>query len=93
MIAPSRKPTAQSKFRQIVRGRCDRAGGEYDAAEGEQAYRAQVEIEFAPAHRDAGGIDQRRQDHQQDEFRREFDFRQAGDQRHADAGNDQQDRR
>ena len=73
MMAPSTKPTAQSKSKQIMRGRRHRAGREHHAAEGEQRDRPQVEPELAPAHGDAGRIDQRRQDHQQHQFRRQFD--------------------
>ncbi len=78
---------------QVVHGGRHRAGGEHHAAEGEQRDRPQVKAEFAPAHGDAGGIDQRRQDHQQHQFRRQRHLRQARNQRHADAGDDQQDRR
>ena len=65
------------EIQQIMRGGCHRAGGEQHAAESEQRDRPQIETEFAPAHGDAGRIDQRRQDHQQHQFRRQFDFRQA----------------
>ena len=60
-----------------MRGGCDRAGGEEHAAESEQRDRPQVEMEFAPAHGDAGRVDQRRQDHQQHDFRRQLYFRQS----------------
>jgi hypothetical protein len=81
------------ELQQIMRGRRHRAGGEQHAAEREQRDRPQVEAEIAPAHRHAGRIDQRRQDHQQHQLRRQRDLRQTRHQRHADAGNDQQDRR
>ena len=77
---------------QVMRGGRDRAGGEHHAAEREQRDRPQVEPEFAPAHGDAGRIDQRRQQHEQHHFRRQLDLRQAGDERHANAGDHQQDR-
>ena len=41
----------------------------------------------------AGGIDQRRQDSEQDEFGRELDGRQVAGQRERDAGDNQEDRR
>ncbi len=78
---------------QVMRRHCDRAGGEDDAAEGEQEDRPQIEAEFPPAHGDAGGVDQRRQDHQQHELRGELDARQTGDQGKANAGDDQEDGR
>ncbi len=81
------------KMQQIMRGRRHRAGGEHHAAEGEQADRPQIELELAPAHGNAGRIDQRRQDDEQHHFRRQRHFRQARDQRHGDAGDHQQDRR
>ena len=76
-----------------MHGGGDRAGGEHHAAEREQRDRPQVEAELAPAHRHAGRIDQRRQQHQQHELRRELDRRQAGNERQRDAGDHQQDRR
>ena len=78
---------------QVMQGGGDRAGGEHDAAEGEQRDRAEVEAEFAPAHRHAGRIDQRRQQHQQHQFRRELDRRQPGNERQRNARDHQQDRR
>jgi hypothetical protein len=80
------------ELEQIMRRRRHRAGGEHHAAEGEQCDRPQVETEFTPAHGEAGRIDQRRQDHQQHEFWRQLHLRQPWHQRHADAGNHQQDR-
>ena len=70
-----------------------RAGGEDDGAERQQRDRAQVETEFAPAHGDAGRIDQRRQDAEQHQLRRQLDPRQAGRERQPNAGDDEQDRR
>jgi hypothetical protein len=57
---------------QIMRRGGDREGRENHAADRQQDDRAQIGFEFAPAHGDAGGIDQRRQDHQQHQFRRQF---------------------
>ncbi len=78
---------------QIVQRGRDRDGREHHRAEGEQRDRPQIEAEFAPAHRHAGRIDQRRQQHQQHQIRRKFDRRQAGNERKRDAGDHQQDRR
>ncbi len=71
MMAPSTKRDRPRELQQVMRRRGDGAGGEHDAAEGEQRDRPQVEAEFAPAHRDAGRIDQRRQEHQQHQLRRQ----------------------
>ena len=92
-MAPSTKPTAERHAEQIMRDRRHRAGGEEDAAEREQRDRAQVETEFAPAHGDAGRIDQRRQDAEQHQFRRQRNPRQAGNERQRNAGDDQKDGR
>ena len=73
------------------RGDVDRR--EEDAADREQRDRPQIEAELAPAHRDRGRIDDRRQDEDQDEIRRQLERRQARNQRKPDAGDHQQDRR
>ena len=78
---------------QIMRHGRHRAGGEDDAAESEQRDRAQIEAEFAPAHGDAGRIDQRRQDAEQHQFGRQLDARQAGNQSEPDAGDDEKNGR
>ena len=83
----------QRHAEQPMRRRRHRAGREDDAAERQQRDRAQIEAEFAPAHGDAGRIDQRRQDAEQHQFRRQLDARQAGNERQRDAGDDEQDRR
>ena len=70
-----------------------REGGEDHAAEGKQRDRPQIGPKFAPAHGDAGGIDQRRQDAEQHQFRRQLDARQIRQERERDAGDDQKDRR
>src|SRR5262245_9963830 len=75
-----------------MRSYCYCTGGEDDAAEGKQCYWAQIETEVAPAHGDAGRIDQRRQYQQQHDFRRQFDFRQTWNKSYANSGNHQQDR-
>ena len=78
---------------QIMRYRRHRPGGEENATEREQDDGAQIETEFAPAHGDAGRINQRRQNAEQDKFRRKRNARQAGNERQQDAGNNQEDRR
>ena len=70
-----------------------RAGGEDHGAERQQRDRPQVEPELAPAHGDAGRIDQRRQNTEQHQLRRQLDPRQAGREREPNAGDDEQDRR
>ena len=55
-----------------------------------QRDRPQVETKFAPAHGNAGRINQRRQDAEQHQFRREFDPRQTGDDGNRNAGDDQE---
>jgi hypothetical protein len=69
----------------------DREGCENHAADRQQDDRAQIGFEFAPAHGDAGGIDQRRQDHQQHQFRRQFQRRHPRHEGEHDAGQEQQD--
>ena len=81
------------KAQQPVRRRGDGGRREHHATQGQQRYRAKVEAEFAPAHRDGGGIDDRRQHEQQDEIGRQLQRRQPGNEREPDAGDDQQDRR
>jgi hypothetical protein len=88
---PEHEAHRQRHVQHVVRDHRDRAGGEDDAAEGEQRDRAQIEAELAPAHGDAGGINQRRQDAEQHQLRRQFQPRQAGDERQHNAGNDEQD--
>jgi hypothetical protein len=79
------------EFEHVMRSRRDRAGGEHHAAEGKQRNRTQIEAEIPPAHGDAGGIDQRRQYHQQHDFRRQLDSWQAWNEGDANSGNHQQD--
>ena len=78
---------------QIMRRGGDRAGGEDHAADRQQDDRSQIGFEFAPAHGDAGRIDQRRQHHQQHQLRRQFQRRHARHEGQRDAGQQQQDRR
>ena len=59
----------------------DRDRREGHAAEREQADRADVVAELAPAHGDTGGIDQRRHHEQEHELRRKLDPRQSRHQR------------
>ncbi len=92
-MAPSRKPMRPGQAEQIMRGGGDRAGGEDHAADREQDDRPQIRSELAPAHRDAGRIDQRRQHHQQHQFRRQLDRRHARHEGQRDPGEQQQDRR
>ena len=86
------KADGQRHAEQPVHGGRHRAGGEDDGPERQQRDRAQVETEFAPAHGDAGRIDQRRQDAEQHQLRRQLDPRQAGREREPNAGDDEQDR-
>ena len=72
-----------------MRRRRYRTSGEDDTAESKQRDRPQIELEFTPAHGNAGRIDQRRQNAEQYQFRRQFDARQAGRQRQRDAGDDE----
>ena len=77
---------------QIMRRGRNRDRGKDHAADRQQDDRTQVVLEFAPAHGDAGGIDQWRQYQQQHEFGRQL---QRGHSRHKgqrDAGQQQQDR-
>ena len=74
----------------IVGDRRNSGGGENDAAEGEQRDRAEIKAEFAPAHGKARRVDQRRQDAEQHQFRRQYDTRQAGNERQHDAGDNEQ---
>ena len=76
----------------VLRRRRDGDCGEYDASEREQGDRAQIESKFAPAHRDRRRIDDGRQHHQEHEFGRDFDRRQARDQRENDASGHQENR-
>ena len=92
-MAPSTKPTASGMPSTKCATAATAQAGEDDAAEREQRDRAQVEAEFAPAHGDAGRIDQRRQNAEQHQFRRQLDPRQAGNERERDAGDDEQNRR
>ena len=78
---------------QIMRRGGDRAGGEDHAADRQQDDHAQIGFEFAPAHGDAGRIDQRRQYHQQHQLRRQFQRRHARHEGQRDAGQQQQDGR
>jgi hypothetical protein len=77
----------------VVHRRGDGAGGEDDAADGEQGDGAQIGAEFPPAHGDAGGIDQRRQQDQQHHLRRQFDARQPGNEGEGDAAHQEGDGR
>ncbi len=61
-IAPSTKPTAHGRPSSQCAAAATAQVGEHDAADREQRDRPQVEAELAPAHGDAGRIDQRRQD-------------------------------
>ncbi len=79
--------------KQPMRRRRHRAGREHDAAEGKQRDRPQIKAEFAPAHGDAGRIDQRRQNAEQHQVGRQFDPRQPGQERQRDTGDDEKDRR
>ena len=78
---------------QIMRRGGDREGGEDHAADRQQDDGAEIGFEFAPAHGDAGRIDQRRQHHQQHQFGRQFERRHARHEGERDAGQQQQDRR
>ena len=69
-----KKADGPVELQKIISGCRYRAGGKQDAAESQQCNWPQVELEFTPAHGDAGGINQRRQYHQQYDFRREFDL-------------------
>jgi hypothetical protein len=62
--------------------RRDRDRRERDAAECEQADGADVVAELAPAHGDAGGVDQRRHHQEKHQLRRQLDPRQP--RRHCD---------
>ena len=92
-MAPSTKPSAQLMPSDEMRRRRHRGTGKDHAAERQQRDRAQIEAKLAPAHGDAGRIDQRRQDAVEDEFRSQHDPRQAGKQRQRNAGDHEQDRR
>jgi hypothetical protein len=78
---------------QIMRRGGDREGGEDHAADRQKDDGAQIVLEFAPAHGDAGRIDQRRQYHQQHQFRRQFQRRHSRHEGEHGAGQQQQDRR
>ena len=78
---------------QVMRRGGDREGGEDHAADRQQDDRAQVGLEFAPAHGNARRIDQRRQHQQQHQFGRQFHRRHAGHEGERDAGEQQQDGR
>ena len=58
----------------------------------QQRDRPQIEAEFAPAHGDAGRIDQRRQHAEQHQLRRQLDARQSGHEGERHAGDHQQNR-
>ena len=66
---------------QIMRHGGDRAGREDDAAHRQQRDRAQIESEFAPAHRHRGRIDDGRQHEQEHQLRGKLHARQARDER------------
>ena len=91
MIAPSTKPIDQSQSEHEMHDGGDRDGGEGHAAEGEQADGADVVAELAPAHGDAGGVDQRRHHEQEHELRRKLDPRQSRHQRDQKPGHHQED--
>ena len=78
---------------QIMQCDGDRAGGEHHAAECQQCDGPEVEAELAPAHRDAGRVDQRRQDDEQHDLRCQLDAWQARDERQRNARDHQEDRR
>ena len=84
---------APGQAEQRVRRSGDRASREDHAADGEQRDRPQVGLEFPPAHGDAGGIDQRRQHHQQHAFRFHFDERKARYERQYDTDHQEHDGR
>ncbi len=90
---PQQKADTPGQSDQIMRGSRDHQGGENHAADRQQRDDAQVEAEFAPAHRDAGRIDQRRQHQQQHQFRGQFHRRHARHEGERGAGEQQQDRR
>ncbi len=70
----------------VVRGGRHHRRGEDHRANREQHDRAQIVPELAPAHGDARGVDQRRQHHQEHQFRRQLDRRHARHEGQADAG-------
>ena len=65
----------------IMRDRRDRRRGEQHAADRERQDRPQVGAEAAPAHADAGGVEQRRQQREQRQIGIERDRRHARQQR------------
>ncbi len=74
----------------VMRRRRDGAGGKDHAADRQQHDRAQVRAKLTPAHGDARRIDQRRQHHQQYQFRRQLQCRHARHESQHDAGEEQQ---
>ena len=78
---------------QCVGDEGDDAGGDEDEADREQRqrphHRPQLQRRGAPA----GGVDQRRQEDEEDRVRLQFDARQAGDEGDREAAEDEDDRR
>src|SRR6516164_9311189 len=85
---PDRKRHAEQPMRDCGH----RTGGEDDTTNCQQRDRPQIETKLAPAHGDARGVDQRRQDPEQYQFRSELYARQARNERKPDAGDDEKDR-
>ena len=89
---PEQEADAPWQPDQVMRRGRDHEGGEDHAADRQQGDDAQIEVEFAPAHRDAGRIDQRRQHQQQHQFGRQFQRGHARHEGERGAGEQQQDR-
>ena len=87
------EPDRPVPVEQVMHDRGDRHRGERHAAEGEQADGTDVVAELAPAHGDAGGIDQRRNYQQEHELGRQLDPRQPRRHREDEPDQDQQNGR
>ncbi len=84
-MAPRTNPIAQQAGG-------DRNRGEYDTADRQERDGPQVVAKLAPAHRNTGRIDERRQDEHQHQFGHQFDPWQAGHERQGRAGKHEKNR-